>query len=118
MATARSLPAGFEDLEPFVATWALPATADRVAQRGRTTLAEKRAFYQVAGARLANALHHLDALDCKQLDGPDRRLFELVLSVAHISLAVERQKEADEALTLARALITVGKSVSDLSCRA
>ena len=112
--TDRSLPDGFEDLEPFVEAWAVATTADRVARRNKASYVEKTAFYAVAVRRLTDALAYLDRRDLKTLNPAERRLYELVLAVAHVSLAVERQKEGDEALASSRELLTVRRSVSDI----
>lgn len=92
----ESLPQGFEALEPFVATWAIFGLAERDAMRGASTPDQRRAFYAAAADLLDPALDYLDAKPLASLAGPDQRLMNLMLSLAHVSLAEEVQHE-DEA---------------------
>lgn len=85
------LPPAFAGLEPFVERWALPRTADRAARRSASTPEEREAFFHAAGPRLDEALDYLDARALRDLEGPDRRLMDLMLGLAHVALAVEIQ---------------------------
>jgi hypothetical protein len=91
MSTERpqSLPAGFEDLEVFVAMWALPREIDRIRTRWTGPMDELRRFYDAMLPRLDAIIEHLNKLDLKRLSEPDRRLLHLSLSLAEIADAVE-----------------------------
>jgi hypothetical protein len=85
------LPAGFGDLEPFVSRWAVDGTARRAALRSASTVAEREAFFAAAGPRLDDALASLDAKAFAAYSPADQRLMDLMLSLAHVALAVEIQ---------------------------
>jgi hypothetical protein len=83
------LPAGFEALEPFVAGWAISGSAARAARRSDSTAAEREAFYAAAKDLVAPGLAYLDGKKLEEFDAKDQRLMDLLLSLAHVSLAVE-----------------------------
>ncbi|MGE0487027.1 MAG: hypothetical protein AB7Q81_22945 [Gammaproteobacteria bacterium] len=87
--TTKRLPAGFEDLEPFLDAWDRPTSHARWIHRNQAPYAEVLRFYEAMLARVEEATalverHPLDAL-------PDdvARLFRLVLALAHAAIAVE-----------------------------
>lgn len=84
-----ALPEGFENLQPFVATWALPTSADRAARRGDSTAAERQALYDAVTPQLSAALELLDAKPLLQFGLCERNLLNLCLAAAHVALAVE-----------------------------
>lgn len=88
---ADLLPAGFETLEPFVDRFALEGTAARAARRGESTPEERQAFHAAARELVGPALDALDAKGLDHLDAREQRLLNLVLSFAHVALAVEVQ---------------------------
>ena len=96
------LPAGFEVLEPFTARWAIDGAANRAQRRIETSAADLTAFYSVAKDIVANALEYLDRKPIDQFDERDKRLMNMVLSLCHVSLAVEVQ--GDDEPKLGRAL--------------
>lgn len=102
-APERTLPAGFAALEPFVARWAVERSAARARLRLDSSAAEREAFYGQAVALLPAALALLDAKPLAELDAAERRLMQLMLSLAHVSLAVEVQG-SDEAKHAAQAV--------------
>jgi hypothetical protein len=85
----RSLPPGFEALEPFVARWAIPTLEARVEARGVASAQERASFYAAAADLLEPALDYLDARPRASEDVRDARLMELMLSLAHVALAEE-----------------------------
>lgn len=95
MTTQTLLPEGFAALEPFAVQWALPGSATRAALRGSSTPQERAAFYAAASGELVRALDYLDAKGLSGLDDADRRLMDLMLSLGHVALAVEQQKDAE-----------------------
>ena len=91
MSAATSLPADFAGLEPFVERWALATTAERAARRTSSTPEEREAFFAAAGPLLDPALDHLDRIPLGALSAREKRLMDLMLSLAHVALAVEIQ---------------------------
>jgi hypothetical protein len=89
------LPAGFESLEPFVAQWAIEGANDRARRRLASTTAERVAFFSAAKDLVIPALDHLDRKPLADLDEGERKLMNLMLSVCHVSLAVEIQGDAE-----------------------
>jgi hypothetical protein len=91
----RILPAGFETLEPFVAAWAVEGAANRARRRDESSSAEREAFFGAAKGLLAPALEQLDRKPLRELDEAERRLMDLMLCLAHVSLAIEVQGETE-----------------------
>ena len=91
MSAAASLPAGFAALEPFVERWALATTADRAARRSESSPEEREAFFAAAGPRMGEALDYLDQRALNAFTPEEQRLMDLMLSLAHVALAVEIQ---------------------------
>jgi hypothetical protein len=85
------LPAGFEALEPFVSTWALGDAAARARARLDSSESQRVAFFEAVRDLVAPALDHLDAKPLAALDAAEQRLMALLLSFAHVALAVEVQ---------------------------
>ncbi len=83
------LPEGFTALEAFVEKWSVPGTAARAARRGESTQAEREAFYAAARDLLTPALAQLDSKPLPALDAAEKRLLDMMLSLAHVALAVE-----------------------------
>ena len=91
--TRPRLPDGFAALEPFVDDWALAGSAARAARRDDSGEAERAAFYAAAAGLLEPALALLDAKPLDALDEKERRLLDLMLTLAHVSIAVEIQRD-------------------------
>lgn len=87
------LPAGFERLQCFVARWAAPTLAGRDEARLASTPAERRAFYDAAGALAPAALDLLGSKPPAGLAPGERILMDLMLALVHVTLAVELQGE-------------------------
>ncbi len=83
------LPSGFESLEPFVDGWAIASSAGRAQRRGACTADERAAFYNAMKNMAAPALAYLDGKPLDQFTAQDQRLMDMMLSLAHIGLAVE-----------------------------
>jgi hypothetical protein len=90
-APPAALPRGFETLEPFVDPWAVDRSAERAALRVGSSADQRKIFYDAAIGLLPAALAYLDARPLEALDAGERRLMQLMLSFAHVSLAVEVQ---------------------------
>lgn len=79
-----TLPAGFADLEPFVADWAIPHEAGRFNRRVSVTPAALDAFVRAVFPRVEAMVDHLNRIatnDPDTLAPPERRLFDLALTV-------------------------------------
>jgi hypothetical protein len=85
----RSLPAGFESLDPFVAAWVLPDAAARMAKRQSSGYEEIHRFYRAIIPLGERALDYLRAFELGSLPPEGERLLRLMLSLAEIGPAVE-----------------------------
>lgn len=83
------LPAGYEALEQFVQQWSIEGTRERDAARGSSTPEQRELFYTVAKEYVPKALAQLDAKPVSELDGAERRLLNMMLSLTHVTHAVE-----------------------------
>lgn len=108
-----SLPKGFESLEPFVATYALDNANRRAEMRGDAPVEERDAFYKAAQPLLAPALDYLDAKTFDEYDERDKRLMWMMLSLAHVAIAVEIQKEDEERHARLRTFMPVTRAPAD-----
>jgi hypothetical protein len=108
------LPDGFAALEPFAARWAVAGIAARAALRGASSLEEREAFFAAAAPLLDRALDYLDSRPLAQLAGADERLMYLMLSLAHVGLAVEIQGPAEASSAPWRARMAITRAVADL----
>lgn len=84
-----ALPAGFADLEGFVAVWAKPTVAERIAARCNAPMADIRAFYDAAQPRLDAVLAYLDGTTLGAMAPQDERLLQLALALVQAAVAVE-----------------------------
>ncbi len=96
MAEATSLPDGFEVLEPFVELWSIEGAAQRAQRRLESTESDREAFFNAACELAGPALELLDQKPLDQLDDREQRLMNLMLSLAHVSLAVEIQRDQED----------------------
>lgn len=89
------LPPGYEILEPFVAQWAHTDMATRDRARSESTPAEREAFFAAASGLVPQALAELDRKPISELDERERRLLHLMLSLTHVTLAVEMMTDGE-----------------------
>lgn len=104
------LPLGFEALEPFVEAWAAASAAERAGLRGASAEQDRVSFYAVGKALAPAALAHLDEKPLDQLDPSEQRLMNLMLSLCHVSLAVELQGQAEPAHARLRELMPITRT--------
>lgn len=90
---STSLPDGFEGLIPFVTFWAVDTAFERARCRDSSDEAQRMEFYTAAVDLVPNALAYLDTKPLAHFDDRDQRLMKLLLSFAHVSLAVELQRD-------------------------
>ena len=111
---ASRLPGGFELLEPFAENWAVAGAANRAERRHQGSEAERLAFYNATKDRLAEALAYLDKKPLSQFDEKERRLMNLLLGFAHVSLAVEVQGDDEAKHTQNRRHLKITRALADL----
>jgi hypothetical protein len=88
-APQTALPSGFEALEPFVGAWAFDRAEARARARRASSEAERVAFFEAAQPLAAPGLALLDRKPLDQFDAAETRLMQLLLSFAHVAMAVE-----------------------------
>ncbi|MGB8365490.1 MAG: hypothetical protein ACLQUZ_02500 [Rhizomicrobium sp.] len=108
------LPAGFEALEPFVDKWAISGTANRAQRRTDSTDAERVAFFEVTRDKVGPALDYLDKKSLKDFDEKEKRLMDMVLSFAHVAMAVEVQGKAEAKHAEYRQLMKITRAPADV----
>lgn len=111
--TETALPAGFEALQPFVADWALESSNSRLRRRLASSEAERVAFFQAAQPLLPDALAYLDRTPLDQYDDRQERLMRLLLSFAHVALAVETQRDDEPKHAADARFITITRTPAD-----
>lgn len=107
------LPEGFEELEPFVGQFALPATTDRAALRGQLSEKELSSFHQAMTGRIGAALELMDSKPLADLSPQEKRLLDLTLSYAHVALAVEVHGEGEPEHAKLRDRMKITRSPTD-----
>lgn len=112
-ATETALPAGFEAMEPFVAGWALGTANQRLQRRLASSEAERLAFFEAAKPLLADGLGYLDKTPLDRFDDKQTRLMRLLLSFAHVSLAVEVQGDDEPRHAADARYITITRAPAD-----
>jgi hypothetical protein len=87
------LPAGFSDLEPFVADWCLDSEPERYAKRLASTMEEIQAFYDAVFPRAEAAMQYLEQFPLDDLPEDAFRLLKLLYSLILMSFPVEIWKQ-------------------------
>lgn len=82
------LPHGFSDLEIFT-EWALRSSTERNRKRRGSSMDEINAFYNAMLPRLEEILAYLDQFSLQEIPQDARRLLDLCLSLAEVTIAVE-----------------------------
>jgi hypothetical protein len=111
------LPPGFEALEPFVESWAVEGTAKRALRRLGSSEADRIAFFAAAKDVLPAALTYLDARPLGQFDEQEERLMNLMLSLCHVALAVEMQRDDEAKHAQVRRHMKITRAVADWNAR-
>jgi hypothetical protein len=89
MSEGQVLPAGFEELVPFVAHWAGDTTNDRVRARSVLEMDDIRAFYDAMVPRLEEAMSLVDSHGLDNLPPDAANLAKLVLALGQASVSIE-----------------------------
>lgn len=90
-----ALPAGFEALEPFAATWALPTQGQRRARRLASRMQDIQAFYDSALPLMPRVAEHLNGFPLEALPASEQRLLWLAYAFMAVAPAVEIFKQPD-----------------------
>ncbi len=93
---SHRLPPQYAALERFVATWSLPDSASRSLQRAKSTEQEREEFFNAVRGHIDSALNALDQKPLRALNEQEQCLLNLLLSFAHVALAIEIQGSAEE----------------------
>ena len=107
------LPQGFETLEPYAVLWAVAGSGNRAQRRQDSSAAERAAFYNAAKDKLADALAYLDKKPLDRLDEKEQRLMNLLLTLAHVALASEIQRENEAAHAKDRRFVRITRAPAD-----
>lgn len=108
------LPAGFAALEPFLPDWSGETAGARAGIRDDTDLEAMQAFHAAVEPLLGPAFAHLDARPLAEQDARDERLMRLLLTFAHIALAVEVQREEEPMHRMLRPSLHIRRTPADL----
>ncbi|ORB84066.1 hypothetical protein B1987_09945 [Mycobacterium kansasii] len=92
MATPRTLPAEFADLEPYL-DWDLASEPERYAKRLASSMLEMQAFYDAAFHRLNDAIAYCDKYPLDELPEDARTLMHVMQSLIMVSFPVEAWKQ-------------------------
>jgi len=92
--TRTRLPAGFEELDPFVDDWDLPTSHERWIRRNAAAYSEIVRFYEAMFARAEEATQLVERYPLHTLPDDVARLYRLVLALAHAAIAVELHQAA------------------------
>ena len=111
---ALTLPQGFEALAPFVDQWALASAAQRAEARLDASPQDRLRFFEAVKPIAAEALTRLDAKPLAEHNASERALMQLLLSFAHVSLAVEIQGEDEAAHAIGARAMRITRAPADL----
>jgi hypothetical protein len=91
----QPLPAGFQDLEVFVSSWALASERERNRQRLSSSMPEIQALYDALLPRMDEIFNYLNQFPLNDMPEEAKRLFNLSLSLAEVAPAVEFYKQPE-----------------------
>jgi hypothetical protein len=83
------LPAGFEELQPFLDHWGTVTSHERWIRRAGTPYPEIVEFYEAMFARAEEATTYLEQFPLNDMPEPAQNLFKLLLAMCHAAIAVE-----------------------------
>jgi len=112
-AADHSLPPGFEPLQDYVQKWAVEGAAERLQRRLQSTGPERLAFYNDISSLFPDAIALLDQTPPQVYDPQQQRLMNLLLSFAHVALAVEVQGEDEDRQAQARQHMKITRASAD-----
>jgi hypothetical protein len=89
MAEHALLPSEFEDLEPFVETWALPDMNERYERRLESSMEAMQSFYDALRPRAVEAIAYLNQFGVDDMPEPALRLFWMLGSLSAVGFAID-----------------------------
>jgi hypothetical protein len=111
------LPPGFAALEPFASGWAGESAAMRACIRDQAGVEELNAFYEAVQPLVGTALASLDTRPLAEQDEREMRLMRLLLTFAHVAMAVEVQREDEQVHAGLRAHLSILHAPADAPFR-
>lgn len=108
------LPPGFEAQEALAAAWAIAGADNRRLRRIESGKAEREAFFQALTPVVPAALEYLDRKPLEAFDETEKRLMDMLLTYAHVALAVELQGDDEPKHALGARRVTITRALSDL----
>jgi hypothetical protein len=108
MSVMSNLPAGFEELAPFVNEWGLATEKERHHKRINSSLAHVRTFYEAMTPRIHDVIAHLSSFpgaDPDDLPAPQRNLYNLALAFMETSHPIDlnwQRSDIDDAFPVER----------------
>lgn len=108
------LPPNFAALEAYAPHWAGADAAARAAIRDDADFVAMEQFHAAVQPLLDDALAYLDARPLADHDERDARLMRLLLTFAHVALAVEVQREDEGMHRELRATLPIHRAPADL----
>jgi len=96
MTETQALPEGFEDLQPFVAKWALKGQKARYSQMLAVDMAELRALYDAVLPRVEAIVAHLDRFPLDEYPPAEQALFDLAATFAETAHPVDFKWKAPQ----------------------
>jgi len=113
-ASDSALPREFASLEPWVAAgWAGQTAHDRSLLRVDRSPEEVAAFHAAVAPLLDPALAYLDRFPVDRLPPAEERLMRLMLTFAHVALAVEMQGPDEVLQRVATRHMRITRAVAD-----
>lgn len=106
----RPLPPQFSALRPFVAEWAQPTEADRLAKLTRTSIADLKEFYDAVFARAEEIKTYLMPFRLDAMPDDAKTLLDLLLTFVETAHPIElnwTETDIDDPFALDR--MTIGR---------
>jgi hypothetical protein len=110
---SRLLPEDFGGLEEFAPHWSGASAGVRAHLRDSATPETALAFYKAVQPELASALTFLDRKPLAEHDDRERQLMRLLLSYAHVAMAIEVQGNDEPAHSQLRPYMRLTRAPAD-----
>lgn len=91
----KNLPPEFQDLERFVADWALDTEADRKEKRASSEMDAITEYYNIFLTRVEDIASYLDQFPMGVLEAPQQKLLNMALMFMEVSIAVEFYRQPE-----------------------
>ena len=88
-ATRSTLPAGFEELQPYMARWVRDSNDERRETRSNAEMGDIVSFYDAITARAPEAIAYVEKYPLDGMPADVENLFKLLLAMNHAAIAVE-----------------------------